>query len=134
MNLQEVSDILGLCRFLRAPKHIFITDEEVCDYESGSCFRGLQPTERGDVIFLSKQADSSTVPHEAWHAQTGLGEMTAYPIGKLASLKCRLLNQLPKLKSVLRRDVKYRPAGTDDGFEEAQKYGDRVQHYVRVDD
>jgi len=131
MNIEEVSDILGVSRFLIAPQHVFITQEKVC--EPGElCFRGLQPEKRRDIIFLSVQADGTTVPHEAWHAMTGLGEITAYPVGKLVSIKYGLLSQFPNLKQFLSRRVKYRRVTNSSEFPEANKYGNRVEHYELV--
>ncbi len=132
MNIQEVSDILSCLRALRAPKHVFITDESVHDGK-GSHFRGLQPKNRGDTIFLANAADVSTVPHEAWHGQTSFGEVTAYPVGNILARKYNLLRKFPKIKNLLRRKVKYRratKAETKKEFPDATKYGTRVRHYI----
>lgn len=130
MNIEEVSEILGVSRFLVAPQHVFITHEKVCDTES--CFRGLQPEKRRDIIFLSAQADKTTVPHETWHAMTGLGEITAYPVGKLVSIKYGLLSNFPNLKRMLSRQVEYRRVYNSREFPEAEKYGNRIEHYELV--
>lgn len=136
MNIQEVSAILGVSRFLVAPQHVFITHEKVCEHGDcracGTCFRGLQPEKRRDVIFLSAQADGTTVPHEAWHAMTGLGEMTAYPVGYLAAIKSQVVNQFPNLKNLLSRRVEYRRVTHSQEFPEAERYGNRVEHYELV--
>ena len=136
MNIQEVSEILGVSRFLVAPQHVFITHEKVCEHGDcracGTCFRGLQPEKRRDIIFLSAQADGTTVPHEGWHAMTGLGEITAYPVGKLVSIKYGLLSQFPNLKQLLSRRVEYRRVTHSQEFPEAEKYGNRVEHYELV--
>lgn len=135
MHIQEVADILSACRALRAPEHIFITDENVHD-DSGGHYRGLQPKKRGDTIFLTVQADETTVPHEAWHAQTGLGELTAYPIGKIFSIKYKFLKKTRLGKRLMnRRKPKYRlasPQETAKEFPGAEKYAGRVRHFVRV--
>jgi len=134
MNIEEVSDILGICRFLRAPKHVFITDEPVYEQKNGKAFfRGLQPKARGDVIFLSAQADATTVPHEVWHANTGLGELTAHPIGRIVALKYEILKQFPRLKALLSRKVEYRRVTKETAFPQAEKYRGRVEHYVLVE-
>jgi len=130
VEIEEVSDILGLCRTLRLPKHIFITDEPVEDEKTGTRYRGLQPRSRGDVIFLSAQADGTTVPHEAWHAMTGLGELSAYPIGNLLARKHQMLSQFPKLKSMLSRKVHYKEIFDSEDFPAAKKYGKRVRHFI----
>jgi hypothetical protein len=133
MNIQEVSDILGVCRFLRAPKHVFITDESVYEERDGrTFFRGLQPEKRRDIIFLSAQADGTTVPHEGWHAMTGLGEITAYPVGRLVSIKYGLLSNFPNLKQMLSRQIEYRRVYNSREFPEAEKYGNRIEHYELV--
>jgi len=101
VNIQEVSDILGVCRFLRAPKHVFITDEPVYEERNGRTFyRGLQPKNRRDVIFLSAQSDVTMIPHEAWHAMTGLGELTAYPVGRIVAAKYEFVKKFPRLKAL----------------------------------
>lgn len=131
MNIQEVSDIFSACRFLRAPKHVIITDEKVCGSEG--CFRGLQPKNRRDVIFLSAQADVTTAPHEAWHAQTALGETTAYPIGNLVARKYKLFKQFPNLMKNLGRPIKYREASraeTLKDFPKTKAYLGRIRHYI----
>jgi len=133
MNIQEVSEIFSACRFLRAPTHVFITDERVCDEASGSCFRGLQPKKRGDAIFLSAEADVTTIPHEAWHAQTSLGEPTAYPIGNLVAKKYQAFKRFPNLMKVMGRSIKYRDATYEETVKEfpgAANYVGRLKHYV----
>lgn len=134
MNIQEVSDILSCLRALRAPRHVFITDEPVHDGR-GSNFRGLQPKNRGDTIFLANAADISTIPHEGWHAMTSLGELSAYPVGNILARKYNLLKKFPKIKRLLGKRVKYRratKAETKKEFPDATKYGTRVRHYVLV--
>lgn len=134
MHIDEVKDLLGYCRFMRAPDHIFITDETVHD-NVGHLFRGLQPTWRRDIIFLGAHANPSTIPHESWHAMTGFGELTAYPIGNIASKKINLIKKLaPGLKNLRLRalpDYEEVPVSEDD-FPAMAKYKGRVRHYRRV--
>ncbi len=131
MNIQEVSDILGVCRFLRAPKHVFITDESVYEERNGRTFyRGLQPKNRRDVIFLSAQSDVTTIPHEAWHAMTGLGELTAYPVGRIVAAKYELVKKFPRLKALFSRRVEYRRSEGSEEFPGASRYRGRVEHYT----
>ncbi|GAH77432.1 unnamed protein product [marine sediment metagenome] len=131
MNIQEVSDILGVCRFLRAPKHVFITDEPVYEERNGKAFyRGLQPKNRRDVIFLSAQSDVTTIPHEAWHAMTGLGELSAYPVGRIVAAKYELIKNFPRLKAFFSRRVEYQRSEGSEEFPRASRYRDRVEHYV----
>lgn len=135
MNIQEVSDILGVCRFLRAPRHIFITDEPVYEERNGKAFyKGLQPKNRRDVIFLSAQSDITTVSHEAWHAMTGLGELTAYPVGRIVAAKYELIKNFPRLKSLFSRKIEYRRTEESREFPGARRYRDRVEHYTLVRD
>jgi hypothetical protein len=135
MNIQEVSDILGICRFLRAPRHVFITDEPVYEERDGRAFfRGLQPKGRRDVIFLSAQSDLTTVPHESWHAMTGLGELTAYPFGRIVAAKYELIKNFPRLKEFLSRRVEYRRTEGSGEFPRARRYRGRVEHYTLVGD
>lgn len=134
MNIDEVKEILGLCYMLRAPKHIFITDEPVYEKRDGVQFyKGLQPSSRDDVIFLSAQADVTTVPHEVWHANTGLGELTAYPVGNLLAIKYRLLSKFPAVKNLLSRKVEYVEASSHSDFPQVEKFRGRVKHYTLVD-
>jgi len=137
MNIKEVSEILGLCRFLRAPRHVFIAKEPVYEeWDSKVFFRGLQPKERRDVIFLSSQADASTVGHEAWHAMTGLGELTADPVGRLVALKYEIIRQFPRLKALLTRRVVYRRVSPEEEveFPQVKRYRGRVEHYILVEE
>ena len=131
MNIQEVSDILGVCRFLRAPKHVFITDEPVYEERNGRAFyRGLQPKGRRDVIFLSAQSDLTTVSHESWHAMTGLGELTAYPVGRIVAAKYEFIKNFPRLKTLVSRRIEYRRNEGSGEFPRAMRYRGRVEHYV----
>ena len=132
MNIQEVADILSACRFLRAPKHVFITDEPVHDGQ-GVHFRGLQPKKRGDTIFLANAADTTTIPHEAWHAMTGLGELTAYPVGNFLAKKYNALKRFSKIRQLFRKPLKYRRATKKETIKEfpgAKQYSARVRHYI----
>jgi len=131
MNIQEVSDILGVCRFLRAPNHVFITDEPVYEEMNGKTFfRGLQPKGRRDVIFLSAQSDLTTIPHESWHAMTGLGELTAYPVGRMVAAKYEFVKRFPRLKALISRRTEYRRTEESAEFPQARGYRGRVEHYV----
>lgn len=135
MNIQEVSDILGVCRFLRAPKHIFITDEPVYEERNGKAFyRGLQPKGKRDVIFLSAQSDLTTIPHESWHAMTGLGELTAYPVGRVVAAKYELVSRFPRLKALISRRAEYRRVEVSVEFPQAARYRGRVEHYTLAED
>lgn len=135
MNIQEVSDILGVCRFLKAPKHIFITDESVYEEKDGKTFfRGLQPKDKRDVIFLSAQSDITTVPHESWHAMTGLGELTAYPVGRAVAAKYEFVQMFPRLKALISRKTEYRRSLEATEFPRARFYKNRVEHYTLVDE
>ncbi len=131
MQIKEVSDILGICRFLRAPRHVFITNESVYEERNGRAFyRGLQPKGRRDVIFLSAQSDVTTVSHESWHAMTGLGELTAYPVGRIVAAKYEFIKNFPRLKALISRKVEYRRSEGSGEFPQASRYRGRVEHYT----
>lgn len=130
MNIQEVQDILGICRALRAPKHIIFINEPIHDETRKEYYRGLQPKSRGDVLVLSAQADKTTVPHETWHANTGLGELTAYPIGWLLARKHDFIESRPLLNQIVpRKKVSYVEDPNPPEFPQLSKYGGRVRHY-----
>jgi len=134
VNIQEVSDILGICRFLRAPKHVFITDEPVYEERNGKAFfKGLQPKSRRGVIFLSAQSDLTTIPHESWHAMTGLGELTAYPVGRMVAAKYELVSRFPRLKALISKRAEYKRTEESIEFPRARRYGGRVEHYTLVE-
>lgn len=134
MQIEEIKDILGVCHALRAPKHIIITQEPIYeDNEAGrQFFRGLQPVARRDVIVLSGQADATTVPHEVFHANTGLGEILAYPVGSFMAAKYKFLNRLPLLKNLRARNIEYKEVPNPPEFPALAKYGNRVKHYQLV--
>lgn len=133
MEIEEVAHILGACHFLRAPKHVFITDEPVRSKENGITFyRGLQPKHRRDVIFLSKDRDSSTPIHEAVHAQLGLGEPGTEIISRLIMTKNRVLQNFPNLQGLLQKQIAYVKTESSEDFPEAQMFHGRIEHFVRV--
>lgn len=134
MQIGEVKDILGICHALRAPKHIIITQEPIYEdiEERRQFYRGLQPVARGDVIFLSGQADTTTVPHEVFHANTSLGELLAYPVGSFMAAKYKFMNRFPLLKKMRSRDIDYEEIPNSPEFPALSKYGDRVKHYQLV--
>lgn len=127
MRIEEVAEILGVSRFLGAPKYVLITDEPVYEEMNGRrYFRGLQPSGR-DAIFLSTHADVTTVPHETWHSQTGLGELTAYLVGNAVALKYRLLNSFPLVREALSRQLIYREVESAPEFPNLSQYRGRVR-------
>ncbi len=130
MNIQEVSEILGVCWPLRAPKFILITDERIHDQRGQTYFRGLQPKNRGDIIVLGADADATTVPHEVWHAQTGLGELSAWPIGNQLARRYNHMKRFPRVREALTRRVKYREVSSADEFPDLGKYAGRVRLFV----
>lgn len=135
MNIDEVTEILGLTRALIAPQHVFITEEGVSGEVDGrGSFRGLQPRARGDVIFMSKDADETTPIHETIHAQWGLEETLTKPLTRIIHAKYQFIKRFPVLKEILKKPVKYRQCSGDCAFPQAhsQKFKGRVQHFVRV--
>ena len=133
MNIQEVSDILGVCWPLRMPKYVLITDEGISQQHNGQTFfRGLQPKSRGDIVVLGVDANITTVPHESWHAMTGFGELTAHPIGNLFARRYERLKQFPRLKDALTRRVQYREVDSASEFPNFSKYQGRAKLYTVV--
>jgi len=129
IQIEEVEEILNSSRLLAllAPQHVFITDESIIKKLEGQVihFRGVAPKNRRGVMFLSRQANETTVPHEWVHAALGLGELFAYPFGNLMARKIEITRKSPLLKNLRLRTVKYREA------EVPFKYSGRVKHYVK---
>lgn len=132
MNIQEVSEILGVCYFLRVPKHVFITQEQVWSRDDGvTRYRGLQPKSKGDSIFLSAQADSSTSIHEAIHTY-GIDEFGTEILTRLIMRKNEVLKKLPLLRELTRKTLTYKRVERSRAYPQAHepKYRGRVEHYV----
>jgi len=134
MNISEVSEILGLCHALVAPQHVFITEETLIGKMNHmASFRGLQPRARGDVIFLGKDADSTTPIHETLHAQFGFEEALTVPLTRIIHRKYEIVSKFPLLKNILMKPIKYKECFGDCEFPvHGEKYKNRVRHYVRV--
>lgn len=131
MEVREIEEILGLVRFLQAPKNLIITNEPVYQAVNGQIFyRGLQPKRTGSSMVLTPQANDETVLHEALHANFGVGEAIATPLAKILVWKARILKQFPLVKSLVQREVRYHKC---DGCEEFSalhtKYSGRAEHY-----
>lgn len=125
MNIEEVSEILssfGLLGLL-APQHIFITDEKIYEKGSNKRFRGLSPKKKRGVMVLSRDADSSTVPHEWLHAMTGAGELLAYPFGKLFSFRYEFRKKFAFRDRTLLK-IRYKKE------EVRSEYKGRIEHYI----
>lgn len=130
LEIKEISEILGLCRPLRLPKYVLVTDERIYEQRNGrSYFRGLQPKNRRDILILGSDADSTTVPHELWHCVTGLGEASAYPIGRMMARKNQLVSMFPRLRGLLRRDAEYREISSSPDVPNLEKYSGRIKLY-----
>ncbi len=135
MQLTEVEEILGCYGMLGAPMHMIMVNEPVRERLDGvmAYFRGLQPKHRSDTIVLTPQAVPETVPHELVHTM-GLGEMAAYPLGRVLVWKYRLLRNVPVLGSALARQVRYKKCGGCDEFALLhQQYAGRAEHFVRCE-
>lgn len=134
MEIDEVSDILGVFRGLRAPQHVFLTDETVKEQVDGHVYyRGLQPRARPDTIFVTRDGDASTPIHEAVHAQFNLGEAGTEAVTAFLLAKYRFLMTRPLLKSLVERRVHYQVCPGCAEFASAhQKYAGRVEHYVKA--
>jgi len=136
MEINEVSEILGLFRALMAPQHVFITDEAVKEEVDGQVyFRGLQPRAQRDVIFLTRDADASSPIHEAVHAQFNLGEIGTGAVTRVLLAKARFIQSHPMLKDVApQRKPEYQecPGCAEFPLAHSPKYAGRVKHYVRT--
>lgn len=134
MNIQEVSEILGLCHFLRVPKHVFITQEPVQD-DGGTRYRGLQPKSKGDSIFITGLANETTPVHEAVHAMFGLDEVGTEIMTRAILRKNRALENFPELRAMLNRPPRYMKIESSKDYPEAhlEKFQGRVEHYVLVE-
>lgn len=135
MNIQEVSEILGVCYFLRVPRHIFMTSEKVWAEENGvTFFRGLQPKSKQDSIFLSASADNSTPIHEAIHTY-GVGEAGTEVMTRAIMRKNKILENFPVLKGILGKKVRYEKVESDVEYPWAHqsKWSGRVEHFVLVE-
>lgn len=135
MNIQEVSEILGLSRTLVAPQHVFITEETLEGKINGQgTYRGLQPVDKSGVILLSRHADNTTPIHESIHSQFGFDERATKPLTRIISRKIEIVRKFPRLKKALQKQVKYQICKGDCGFPQAHegKYGKRIRHYILV--
>lgn len=136
MEIDEVSEILGLFRGLRVPQHVFITDEEVREKIDGQrvFYRGLQPRSRGDTIFLARDSNFSTPIHEAVHAQTNLGELGTEVITNALLVRYRFMKNHPRLRDLARREVRYQrcPGCQEFHVAHSPQYAGRVEHYVKA--
>lgn len=133
MDIQEVSAILGLCHFLRAPEHIFITSEPVSSNEDGkrTFYRGLQPKGKSDSIFLSAQADTTTPIHETIHTY-GLDEAATALLTQAIMRKNGILQSFPLIRGLTKKKLVYKLVQSSEEYPEAhdQKFSGRVEHYV----
>lgn len=134
MEIEQVAQILGACYFLKAPKHVFITDEVVTGHHNHvTRYRGLQPKYRGDAIFLSHDADESTPIHESIHAHLGVGEPTTDVLTRIVMRKNEVLNNFPNLKNLLQKQLSYQKVESSQEFPEAHspQFRGRVEHYIQ---
>lgn len=134
MELGEAEEILGCFNALGAPKHLIIFNEPVREKIDGfAYFRGLQPKHRSDTIALTPQNTDETVPHELIHADLGLGELAAYPLGKILVWKYRVLRNFPTLKSLIAPPVKFQKCSGCGEFNLLhERYAGRAEHYVKA--
>lgn len=133
MDISEVSDLLGLCHFLKAPKHVFITRETVSSQEDGvaTYFRGLQPKTKNDAIFLAAHADATTPIHEAIHT-LGFGEFGAEVLTRAIMRKNKAVRNFPVLRQQMSQKLVYQRVESSKDYPDAHaaRYSGRVEHYV----
>jgi len=135
MEIDEVSEILGVFRALRAPRHVFITEEPVKEEMDGQVFyRGLQPRLRSDIIFLTRDADASSPIHESVHANFNLEEVGTDIITGLLLRKYAFLKNHPLLRSLVQRNIRYlRCQGCGEfAVAHSPRFSERVEHYVKA--
>lgn len=134
MDIKEVSDILGLCHFLKAPEHVFLTNEPVTSQVDGKIikYRGLQPKIKGDSIFLTVDADESSPIHEAIHASLGLGEPGTALLTRVIMRKNRILSNFPAIQNSFKKQLVYEPVESSAEYPRAHlpEYAERVRHFV----
>lgn len=113
--------------------HLMIVNEEVHEKLNGMAyFKGLQPKHRQDVFVLTPQASDETVPHELVHT-LGLGELAAYPLGKILVWKYRVFKNFPMLKSLRSSPMKYQKcSGCNEFALLHERYPGRAEHYVKA--
>jgi len=133
LDISEVSDLLGLCHFLKAPKHIFITRETVSGQEQGHTiyYRGLQPKTKHDAIFLASHADETTPIHETIHT-LGFGEFGAEVLTRAIMRKNKAISSFPLLKQISSQKPVYQKVTSSKDYPDAHtsQYAGRVEHYV----
>ena len=61
---------------------------------------------------------------------TGLGELTAYPVGRIVAAKYELIKNFPRLKALFSRRIEYRRNEGSREFPRASRYRGRVEHYT----
>lgn len=128
MHISEVEAFLSTSR-LPCPQHVFIIQESVWQQVDGQVFyRGLQPKGRPDIIVLTPEALTETIPHEIAHT-LGFREFGANVIGKVSAWRYQILNRHPVLKSLLEKPVRYEKCSGCSEFYKAHTYGGRVEHY-----
>lgn len=133
MKIEDVENILGLTRFLTAPKHLININEPTYQQTNGKTFfRGLQPKKTGNVFVLTPQANSETVIHEVIHANFGFGEEITYPLAKIMDLKQKVMGRFPLVKGLLTKRISYQKCSGCEEFNTLHtKYRERTEHYVR---
>jgi len=115
-------------------RHLLVINEPVHERVDGlAYFRGLQPKHRQDVFVLTPHASDETVLHELVHT-FGLGELAAYPLGRVLVWKYRVLRNFPALKSLATSPVRYRRCSGCEEFRLLhERYGGRAEHFIRVE-
>jgi len=133
MDINEVTEILGLCYGLKAPQHIFITTERVSSQHNGQVFyRGLQPKTKGDSILLTADMDKTSPIHETIHASLGLGEPGTEVLTRLIIRKNNIITNFPRLKALLSKKLQYQEVHESGEYPDAHKpkFEGRVKHYI----
>lgn len=129
MHISEVEAFLATSR-LPYPQHVFIINESVTQEVDGQIiYRGLAPKGRSDVIVLTPEARTDTVPHEIAHELLGFREFGASVLGKISAWRFQVLNRHPLLKGFMEKSVRYEKCHGCSDFPKAHEYNGRVEHY-----
>ena len=130
---KDVAEILGECSFLRPPKHVFMTREKLWGEVNGDkeYYRGIQPRSKHDSILLSADRDESSPIHEAIHTY-GLNELGTEVLTRVIMRKNKVLKNFPLLRKLTTKRLSYKKVDSSKEYPWAHRneYKNRVQHFI----
>ena len=130
LTIRDVERVLAEHPWLKPPRNVIIVKEpiEMIEGYRKIFFAGLTPSWKRDTIILSSLASPETIVHEIIHTY-GLGETAAWTIAP----KIRKFRE--KFPPLFKRKVKYvKCEGCEEFRVLHEKYSDRAEHYVLVED